>query len=76
MEGGRGVEHLRDQAVLLGFSRDAGEAGVIEVEHVASQGESRLAYLEYFSVRIQRDGSLCEDLLWIGARRLQHGQPQ
>src|SRR5256885_12985590 len=54
----RGVEDLRDRAVLLRFPCDASKSRVVEVGHLASQGESRLADLESLAIWIQRDSGL------------------
>ena len=44
---------------------------VVEVGHLASQGECGLADLEFLAVRIQRDGGLGGELRRVEPRRLQ-----
>ena len=39
----RGVKHLGNRTILLGFFSDAGEAAVVEVWHLAPQGQRRFA---------------------------------
>src|SRR6188768_1571936 len=67
----RGVEHLRDWAILLGFARNTGKAGFVEVRHLTPQGESRLADPEALAIGIERDRGLRGEFCRIEARRLQ-----